>query len=208
MKTSHADRVLLDAMERHLDECFGDGERMVLHELVSPVIHVDVHIVPPTDDFPVTRLVTSGMAERAMNVPDGSTAPCYAELTIALSRDWRVDLSSRRAMWPVLALQDIARVPHENGVFLCDGVSVGNGNPMRPYAPGTKLCGSLMVPPSPAPEAFDDFDCDDGRKVALLQMFPLHEEEIAFKNEHGVEALYERVEAKGVGDVVDPARPS
>src|SRR4051794_41823040 len=89
MKTSHADRVLLDAMERHLDECFGDGERMVLHELVSPVIHVDVHIVPPTDDFPVTRLVTSGMAERAMNVPDGSTAPCYAELTIALSRDWR-----------------------------------------------------------------------------------------------------------------------
>jgi suppressor of fused protein SUFU len=44
--------------------------------------------------------------------------------------------------------------------------------------------------------------------VTLLQLFPLYEDEIAFKLEHGLDALYERLEAAGVSDVVYPVRPS
>jgi Suppressor of fused protein (SUFU) len=208
VKTSTGDRVLLESIERHLDACFGDGERMVMHELVSPLIHVDIHIVAPSDEYPVTRLVTSGMAERAMTVPAESSAPRYAELTIPLPPNWPIGRRSMRAMWPFLALQDTARSIHDIDTFLCDGVTVSNGNPARPYARGTDLCGALIVPPYPAPEAFDDFECDDGRKVELLQLFPLREDEIAFKLEHGLDALYERLEAAGVSDIVDPARPS
>jgi hypothetical protein len=208
MNVSTGDRILLEAVERHLDACFGDGERMVMHELVSPLIHVDIHVVPPSDEFPVTRLVTSGMAERAMTVPAESSVSRYAELTIPLPPDWPLERRSRRAMWPFLALHNIARQPHETGGFLCDGFTISNDQPSRPYARGTELCGALVVPPAPAPEAFDDFECEDGRHVTLLQLFPLHEDEIAFKLEHGLDALYERLEVAGVSDVVDPARPS
>lgn len=37
--------------------------------MLSPYVHVDIHIVEPTDERPWTTLVTSGMSERPMHAP-------------------------------------------------------------------------------------------------------------------------------------------
>jgi hypothetical protein len=86
----------------------------VFHELVSPTIHLDVHVVPPTDEFDFYRLVTSGMAEVPMTVPDGFPHPPYAEVTIALPRHWKMHTEAfgdERVHWPVRLLKDLGRLP-------------------------------------------------------------------------------------------------
>jgi hypothetical protein len=42
----------------------------------------------------------------------------------------------------------------------------------------------------------------------LLSLLPLYAEEMKLKLDHGARALLERLNAAGVDDVIDPARPN
>ena len=63
----------------------------VFHEILSDTVHLDVHIVPPNAHSPHLRLVTSGMSDLPMTLPDGVEAPRYMELMLSLPGDWPVD---------------------------------------------------------------------------------------------------------------------
>jgi Suppressor of fused protein (SUFU) len=207
---SNGDRELLLAMERHLDDCYGRRERNVFHELISPLIHVDIHVIAPSDHYPLTRLVTCGMAELPMTVPSTFSRSPYAELTIALPPDWPITRRLKpdpRIHWPLLVLQELARIPHQHKTFFWDGHTIPWGVPAEPFAPNTELSNLVILPPSEAPEQFDEFRCGD-RTVNILGLIPLHQDELEFCHDQGVEALYERLDAAGVPDVVDPSRPS
>ena len=52
----------MEAVEGHIQQYFGKVEN-VFHELVSPDIHVDICMVPPTEERDYCTLVTMGMAE-------------------------------------------------------------------------------------------------------------------------------------------------
>lgn len=212
MKPIAHDRKLLTALEDHLDHCFGRRPRNVLHELVSDTIHVDIHIIEPTDEFPVTRLVTSGMASRPMKVPpEYDQIPAHAELTIALPPDWPVKgpaLRKPSAHWPFTLLHDLARLPHKDSTYLSDGHAVSDEDPSRAWIPGTEVSGVLIVPPEVAPDGFDEFECRDGRTVTMLGVLPVHNDEMAYAQERGQSELFDLLTRAGMTDVVDPARPS
>jgi hypothetical protein len=82
----HTDRSaefeLVTSVSRHLDAIvshIGKPET-VLHELVSELVHVDIHVVVPTPKRNCYTLVTSGMSDRPMNVPAGLEELRFAEL--------------------------------------------------------------------------------------------------------------------------------
>jgi hypothetical protein len=205
-KLSKGDRELLLAMERHLDGCFGKAERFVFHELFSPTVHVDVHVIPPSAAHPYVRLVTCGMAERPMTVPAEFGYSPYAELTIALPADWpiRKMVRKRRAGWPLQVLQELARLPHDHSTHLWDGHTAPWG---EPFAADTQMSSLIVLPPEQAPDGFDEF-AYRGKKVNILGLIPLHEGELQLCLNEGVDALVDRLDAAGVTDVVDPRRPS
>ena len=58
----------MEAVEGHIQQYFGEIEN-VFHELVSPDIHVDICMVPPTEERDYYTLVTMGMGAHRMNVP-------------------------------------------------------------------------------------------------------------------------------------------
>ena len=208
---SAGDPMLLEAVEGHLDRCYPGRPREIFGEIISPWVKVNVHVAPPTPEYPVRRLVTSGMAERPMTTPAGSQAPQYAELTVALPELWPLRgkaLRKRRNTWPIEMLSWCGRIPHEFGTHLYDGHTVTNGSPMYPFGPNTELCGALVMPPQLASDAFCSFTCPDGRKVEVLALIPLHEDEMSFALDRSVEELIERLDAAGVTDVIDPKRAS
>ena len=55
--------------EDYIVEQFGEFNE-VMHEIVSPDIHVDIIVVPPTEDNNYYKLITMGMGAYKMNVPD------------------------------------------------------------------------------------------------------------------------------------------
>jgi hypothetical protein len=207
---SGGDPELISAVESHLDECFGEAERWVLHEILSPTIHLDIHVVPPSDAFPFQRLVTSGMAELPMTVPEAFDGTPFAEMTIAIPPDWTLDKDSfedESVYWPIRLLKQLARLPHDYSTFLGYSHTIPNGNPPEPYAQGTRLCCALIAPPLVAPEGFGEIE-REGRSLKLLGVLPLYEDEMEFKLKRGSDALFRLFDKAGLSDVVDADRPS
>jgi hypothetical protein len=209
---SGGDPMLIEAISGHLDRYFGDTEEAtVLHEMVSDLVHVDVHVVPARRERSWTTLVTSGMAEKAMTVPDGLEQFRHAELVLALPASWPLDQASfedEAYYWPVRLLRQLARVPHEFETFLYFGHTIPNGDPAEPYGPNTELCCACILPPVAAPEGFDRLELPDGRAVYFYAVVPLYEDEMNFKLKRGVDALLDRFDKNGVTEILDPQRVS
>jgi hypothetical protein len=77
----------IEAISDDIEKQIGKIE-IVFHEIVSDIVHIDVHWVKPTEKFPFHSFVTSGMSDKPMNVPKGMEAHKYAELCIFLPANW------------------------------------------------------------------------------------------------------------------------
>jgi hypothetical protein len=182
----------------------------VYHEIVSDTVHVDVHIVKPTEDSRFTRLVTSGMSDLPMRIPDGSDVPKYAELLITLPADWRTDQASfadESWYWPVGLIKSLARLPHKHETWLGFGHSIPNGDPAQPYAPNTELCGAIVLPSVTVPSGFHVLEIPGVKSVTFYSFVPLYAREMELKLRLGTDKLLDRFDRKDVSDVVDIKRP-
>lgn len=199
----------MSAIEQHIKNTFGEFEN-VFHELVSPDIHVDICVVPPSERRNYYTLVTMGMGAHRMNVPEELAEYKLerAELAIALPPDWKLDKDSmqeQRWYWPVGLLKVLARLPISNDTWL------GFGHTMEkqsPFAEDTELCAAILT----GPQDMDLDTCGEvcilpgGEEVNFYQVLPLYREEMEYKLKHDADALLERLAA--VSFVVCPDRPS
>ena len=198
----------IEAICDHVEKNLGPIST-VWHELISPLVHIDVHVVPPTKERPYTFLVTTGMSERPMNVPPGAEAWQYAELMVALPQSWKLDQTAfedERNYWPVRWLKTLARFPHEYSTWLCDGHTIPAGNPAEPVCEGTQLNGFVLLPPCLAGEKMQSVEITPTQTVNFWSLVPLYQEEMDFKLQKGVEALLKLFDRHGVTDLIDPQR--
>ena len=203
----HGDADLIDAVSEHVDRHIGTFDD-VLHELVSPDVHLDILHVPPSGDRRWHTLVTCGMSARPMHAPDPERA--YAELTLALPPDWKFEQSTwedERNYWPIRLLKVLGRLPHEYDTWLGYGHTVPNEDPPVPYAPGTRMCGAILLPPLLPDEGFAVLERPAG-PINFYGVIPLHPEEMKRKLEAGTDALLDLFDDAGVTELLDPGRPS
>lgn len=192
----------------HIEEHLGPVET-VFHEILSDVVHIDVHIVKPTQDFPYVRLVTSGMSDLPMKTPDDAAVPRYAELMITLPAEWKTDQKSfedESWYWPIRLIKGLARLPHKYETWLGFGHTVPNGDPAEPYALNTALCGAIVLPSVTAPPGFQTLDIPGVKTVTFYSVVPLYEKEMEFKLRAGTDKLLDRFDRKGLNDIVDVKR--
>jgi hypothetical protein len=207
---SGGDPELIEAMSDHVERHLGLGEE-VLHEAVSPAVHLDLLVSPATEEIPLV-VTTCGMAEKPMQVPEELADEAYAELCILLPHDWPLSHEAwedERNWWPLRLLKTLARMPHEYGTWLWEGHTVPNGDPLEPYAEGTELCAALVMAPAGLPEEFWTLPHPRGGTINVRMVVPLHADELQLKLDEGTDALYDRfVQSDFFEPIVDPARPS
>ncbi|MCP3784980.1 suppressor of fused domain protein [Micromonospora sp. A3M-1-15] len=199
-----------DAIDRHIEEHFGPVE-FVYHEIASHLVGVHIHVVAPTEERPYRTLITSGMSELPMAVPEGHGISPYAELMLSLPLDWPLDEVTGRdgaGGWPLRVLKQVARLPHEYGTWIGEWHSVPNGEPALPYAAGTPFAGVVVAPMLRVPPEARAIDVAGGVRIALLALIPLHPDELAVKVERGTDALIEVLDRGRVSELLDPRRPS
>jgi hypothetical protein len=163
-------------------------------------------LVGPDPEDGAWTLVTAGLSDRPMTLPDGVEAPRLAELMLRLPATWQLDeaaLADPRWGWPVRWLEVLAALPHAHATWLGDGHTIPNGDPPQPIHPGSRFAGVVLAAPSSLPEGEDAVG-----EVQLYAVYPLHADELAFKLARGWDALAERLDAADVTDLVDPDRPS
>jgi len=195
----------MEAVEGHIEQYFGEVEN-VFHELVSPDIHVDICIVPPTEERDYYTLVTMGMGAHRMNVPEELAEYKLerAELAIALPADWKLDQESMKDekwYWPIRLLKSLARLPINCDSWLGHGHTVEN---REPFADNTKLCTATLIGPQDTEDGSEVCTLPGGEEVNFYQVIPLYEDELDYKLEHDVDALLNKM--RGISFVVNPTR--
>lgn len=207
---AHADDERITA---HLTRALGEPTS-VFHEIVSDRVHMDVHLVPAAKDRPYITLVTAGMSARPMTMPDAMEDKdewSHAELCVFLPPDWPIAqdaLKDESNYWPIRLLKTLGRLPHDYGTWLGWGHSIPNGDPAQPYAPDTKLCGAIIIPPFVQGESL--FIADGEPPLHIFQILPVTDAEMKYKLQHGVDKLLEKLEKKlpDIYGPIDRARKS
>jgi hypothetical protein len=198
----------LEKIEAHIDRYIGKVET-VLHEVVSAFVHVDVLYVKPTPRRNFHTLITCGMSARPMKTPEQMKKFCYSELMICLPPEWKFTgeaMKDEKYYWPIRTLKTLARFPHEYDTWLSYGHTLPNGDPPAPYADNTKLSGVILSIPITAPKDFFALKIDENKTIYFFCMIPLHTDEMNFKLKHGADELFNRLDAKGVNEVLDVTR--
>ena len=195
----------MEAVEGHIQQYFGKVEN-VFHELVSPDIHVDICMVPPTEERDYCTLVTMGMGAHRMNVPEELVEYKLerAELAIALPADWKLDQESMKDekwYWPIRLLKSLARLPINCDSWLGHGHTVEN---REPFADNTKLCTATLIGPQDTEDGSEVCTLPGGEEVNFYQVIPLYEDELDYKLEHDIDALLDKM--AGISFVVNPTR--
>ena len=196
----------MSAIEEHIKNTFGEFEN-VFHELVSPDIHVDICVVPPSEARDYYTLVTMGMGAHRMNVPEELAEYKLerAELAIALPPDWKLDeesLKDERWYWPIGLLKVLARLPISGDTWLGFGHTMDK---QSPFAENTTLCGALLVGPQDVVwNGGEICTLPSGEEVNFYQIIPLYRNELKYKLEHDADALLEKM--AGISFVVNPTR--
>ena len=198
-------QIISDHIEKHLG-----APATEFHELISDKVHIDVHIIEPTDARPFYTLVTSGMSDKPMNVPAGAEELRYAELVICLPPDWPMSQEEWKkdedgSYWPIRSLKFLARFPHEFDTWLCLDHTVPNGDPPEAFGQ-TKFCCAMLGAVSTAPQEFWHLKVNDEKTINFFGLYFIYREEMDLKMKKGAEALWERLEKQDVTELLDPKR--
>ena len=195
----------MEAVEGHIEQYFGKVEN-VFHELVSPDIHVDICVVPPSEERDYCTLVTMGMGAHRMNVPEELAEYKLerAELAIALPADWKLDQESMKDekwYWPIRLLKSLARLPIASDTWLGFGHTMDNE---EDFAKDTKLCAAILTGPQDTEDGSEVCILPSGEEVNFYQVIPLYRDELEYKLAHDADALLDKM--NGISFVVEPDR--
>lgn len=193
----------IDCVEQHIVLNFGAFDN-VLHEIVSPDIHVDIAVIPPSEERDFYTLVTVGMGAHKMNVPPELVGRAdRAELVFCLPAGWDIQNSDERWYWPLRWMKILARLPISEDSWLGWGHTVPNGGP---FADNTALCGMLLLAPGCFGDKAEECVLPSGEIVRFYQLVPLYQEEMDYKVSHDTQALLEVMSTGEFSPVLDITR--
>ncbi len=183
---------------------------MVMHEIVSSVVHVDVYVIRPSAERRYWTLLTSGMSDLDMKIPEDLPFSPMIELAICLPPEWPLDgtdprWKEPRFFWPIAELKRTAVYPHFCETWLTVGHSIEPGNS---ELAGGRFGGHLLRPLHLLPKGFEELDSEDGRTISIYAMCPVLPAEMQFKLNHGYAELEGRLQQAGVTELLDPERAS
>ncbi|MCI9331627.1 MAG: suppressor of fused domain protein [Oscillibacter sp.] len=206
--------VSMEAVEKHMEEIFPGGESFVYHEILSDLVHIDVHVLrgPREEDGAV--LYTTGMSDLPMSLPEEIADRedlKYAELYMILPGGWDLgregsnpkDLPYER-FWPIQMLKFLARFPHEYKTWLGWGHSIPNGPDYAPVCEGVGFGGAVLAQPTLVPP----LETEEGKKISFYMVIPAYKEEIEYKLKYGMEGLDQRFAEGKLPMMLDVHRPN
>ncbi len=177
----------IDTVTNHVEKYVGKVDN-VFHELVSDKVHVDLILVKPTEERNYWTVVTCGMGQRRMKVPEEVKDYSRMELCMTFPPDWPMSQESfedENNYWPLRIMKVLARMPYDYDTYFLPGHTVEFGNENKPIA-NTNFTSGIMLYSSIFDRGFDVMDYE-GEKVQFLSLVPLYKEEKDLKLTVGFE---------------------
>ena len=179
----------------------------VLYELEIADKDLKIFVAPPSETRDCITLITDGMSNMPMNVPDNLEDYRYAELMINLPSDWLLSpdaLMNEKFNWPVDWLIKIAKYPFQNDIYLGEEFSIiENGQPPEKISSSVDYtCFLLFL----SKAEFYRPVFKNGKRVNIYTVFPIYTEEKEYEENNGVHSLLSRFKELGIDIVVNATR--
>jgi hypothetical protein len=200
----------MEQIDQHIQAHIGKVEN-VFHEIMSDIVHIDVHIVPPRQERPYYTFVTSGMSDLPMTVPNGLERFRFAELLLCLPASWPMGNEAFKRpenYWPIHGLKMLARFPHQYRTWLGFGHTMPNGNPSVPFAANTKMDGWMLAQPFTVSKDFWNLQVSEDKLIWFYSLLPLFPDEMELKLKTNAETILSRFEKAKYSELIDLSRKS
>lgn len=197
----------LDEYEKFIMDNFGEYDE-VFHEIVSPDIHLDIIIIPPTKENNYYKLITMGMGAYKMNVPNELKEYELerAELVLYLPPTWNVKSNKEEDYWPIRYLKILARLPLNCNTWLGLGHTVSSNENNDPFAQNTNFCSILLLNGTNKNYETLDLRLKNGKKINFYQLFPLYLNELNYKQENSFQMLLDLFDDDDIVPVINIER--
>lgn len=194
-------------IESHLAQFFTlEDEIFFFDDMQAQDFPVDIFWIKNSAQRDFHILLTAGVSQRAMEVPENSGICPYIELALLLPSDWKIeeeDLKNPIWGWPLPLLKLIGHFPHDNNCLLTFGHSLGLS--VEYPLPGTKFTAVLLLKSIHLPESFQHINTQD-KEIEIYLVFPLYQSEFEYLEQHPVFSLLELFDEKGISDIVNVNR--
>ncbi|MBE7176861.1 MAG: suppressor of fused domain protein [Mucilaginibacter polytrichastri] len=192
----------VEIIDEHLDLFFDPDEVVVLHETKSELVHTDIFIVKPAAHRDYNLLLTCGMSALPMHVPTEYDHLKYAEITLLLPPDWKLeyeDFADENNYWPIRALKQLSRYPHVHDTWFGYGhtVPLSGTHKVNHHFHSILLLESITLP--------DDFTYIEAeeKEIYFHAAIPIYKEELDYKLEHGTDQLLSLFRKHNISEIVD-----
>lgn len=194
----------LDLYETYIMNEFGHYDE-VIHEIVSPDIHLDIIVVPPTEENNYYKLITMGMGAYRMNIPEELKEYELerAELVMFLPPTWNIKSEKEEDYWPIRQLKIVARLPIQCNTWLGYGHTIASDEKYTPYAMNTQFCCMLLL--NALNNNYDNLNLkmNTKGKINFYQLVPIYKEELEFKQCNDVNKLLELFNDEDLNPVIN-----
>jgi hypothetical protein len=193
----------MNILEQTLIERFGEN-------------NVKTHLSASENDFPLLEikiemrseiivLMTNGLSDYAMPVPEKYIERNHTELYFCLPSYW--DLSTENGKWVIEWIQKLAKHCIEKETWYGIGHTFPNGNPAMPLSNTMKQKYLMLNAPYFLEKELTPI-ISEGKTIHFLGIIPIFEDEMDYKMGKGTYKLLQKIEGKGVSELLDDYRMS
>jgi hypothetical protein len=193
----------MNILEQTLIERFGEN-------------NVKTHLSTSENDFPLLEiniemrseiivLMTNGLSDYAMPVPEKYKDRNHAELYFCLPSYW--DLTTENGNWVIEWIQKLAKHCIEKETWYGIGHTFPNGNPALPLSNTMKQKYLMLNAPYFLEKELLPIQTED-KEIHFLGIIPIFEDEMDYKMGKGTYKLLQKIEGKGVSELLDDYRMS
>ncbi len=193
----------MNILEHTLIERFGEN-------------NVKTHPSTSENDFPLLEikiemrseiivLMTNGLSDYAMPVPEKYKDRNHAELYFCLPSYW--DLTTDNGKWVIEWIHKLAKHCIEKETWYGIGHTFPNGNPASPLSNTMKQKYLMLNAPYFLEKELSPIQTED-KEIHFLGIIPIFEDEMDYKMGKGTYKLLQKIEGKGVSELLDDYRMS
>lgn len=153
----------------------------------------------------ITVLMTNGLSNYTMPVPEKYKERSKVELYFCLPSYW--DLATDNGKWVIEWLNKLAKHCTDNKTWYGIGHTFPNGNPAMPLSQTMKQRYLMLNTPYFLEKELAPIHSAE-TEIHFLSIIPIFEDEMDYKMGKGTYKLLQKIEGKGISELLDDYRMS
>lgn len=181
--------------QKHYKKYLGEFSRVMYTITEDKKPFIDIYEIPPQKGRYFWTYITGGMSDNAQNISSNKNVNPYTELII---------YTNEKSIWARKVLYNLAYFPFLNDTYLTYGSTVEFDSL---FIEGSYMKNALLLDTKVEEKGFFDFELD-GKKINFLRVLLISDEELKYKNEHGLSSLLNKFSESQLDFTVDIMRKS